>query len=196
VTGMQSAPAPAPLDESLGMLERAVGYTRIALQDVRPSMLRWPTPCTDWDLGALLDHMANSLETLTDAAGLGYVALASPPGPPSLVGAVELLRVRACSLLGAWSTLAQDDDVMVGDRPLSSSLLACAGALEVAVHGWDVSQTTGAREPIPAALAWDLLPWLDALVSDTDRPERFGYRVDGPTVGPSSRLLTVLGREH
>jgi uncharacterized protein (TIGR03086 family) len=195
MSGMQSAPAPAPLDESLGLLERAVGYARIALQDVTPSMLRWPTPCTEWDLAALLDHMAESLETLTEAAGLGYVALATPPGPPSPVGAVELLRVRACSLLGAWSSIAHDDDVMVGDRPLSSSLLACAGALEVAVHGWDVSQTTGAREPIPAALAWDLLPWLDVLVSDSDRPERFGYRVDGPIVGPSSRLLTVLGRE-
>ena len=109
--------------------------------------------------------------------------------------AVERLRERACSLLGAWSTIARDEDVTVGDRAMSSSLLACAGALEVAVHGWDVSQATGAREPVPAALARDLLVWADVLVSDTDRPRRFDHPVDGPSIGPSSRLLRFLGRE-
>jgi hypothetical protein len=103
--------------------------------------------------------------------------------------------VRACSLLGAWSRVARDDAVMVGDRRLSSSLLACAGALEVAVHGWDVSQATGARDPIPAALARDLLPWVDVLVTDADRPDRFDFPLDGPSIGPSSRLLMLLGRE-
>jgi hypothetical protein len=139
--------------------------------------------------------MDASLETLTDAADLGQVPLAEPPGPPSPVDVVERLRVRACSLLGSWSRVARDDEVMVGDRSLASSLLACAGALEIAVHGWDVSQATGGREPIPAALARDLLTWVDVLVSDADRPHRFDYPLDGPAIGPSSRLLRILGRE-
>ena len=192
---MPSTTAHAPLASSLELLERAVGYARISLQDVTPAMLCRPTPCADWTLGLLLDHMAESLETLTEAADLGEVSLSPPPGPPSPVDAVERLRVRACSLLGAWSAVARDDDVAVGDRALSSSLLACAGALEVAVHSWDVSQATGTRAPIPAALARDLLTWVDVLVSDLDRPHRFDYPVGGPTVGPSSRLLTFLGRE-
>lgn len=195
MNAMPSATADAPLLESLEMLERAVGYTRLALQQVTPAMLCLPTPCSRWRLGALLDHMADSLDTLTEAADLGNVVLADPPGPPSPVDAIERLRVRACALLGAWSRIARDDAVMVGDRPLASSLLACAGALEIAVHGWDVSQATGAREPIPAALARDLLTWVDVLVTDADRPHRFDYPLDGPTVGPSSRLLMLLGRE-
>lgn len=195
MNAMPSATADAPLLESLEMLERAVGYTRLALQHVTPAMLCLPTPCSRWRLGHLLDHMGESLEALTEAADLGHVALADPPGPSSPVDAVERLRVQACSLLGSWSAVARDDDVMVGDRPLASSMLACAGALEIAVHGWDVSQTTGVREPIPAALARDLLPWVDALVSDVDRPERFDYPLDGPAIGPSSRLLRFLGRE-
>jgi uncharacterized protein (TIGR03086 family) len=193
-----AAPSHAPLLESLEMLERAVGFTRVQLQSVTQEMLCLPTPCERWRLGALLDHMAESLDALTEAADLGHVAVAvgrEPAGPPSPVDAVERLRVRACSLLGAWSAVARDDDVMVGDRPLSSSLLACAGALEIAVHGWDVSQATGVRAPIPAALARDLLIWADVLVSDLDRPERFDHPITGPSVGPSSRLLMKLGRE-
>jgi uncharacterized protein (TIGR03086 family) len=195
MNAMPSVTADAPLLESLEMLERAVGYTRLTLQHITPAMLCLPTPCTRWRLGSLLDHMDTSLETLTDAADLGQVPLAEPPGPPSPVDVVERLRVRACSLLGSWSRVARDDEVMVGDRPLASSLLACAGALEIAVHGWDVSQATGGREPIPAALARDLLTWVDVLVSDADRPHRFDYPLDGPAIGPSSRLLRILGRE-
>lgn len=191
-------PSHAPLLESLEMLERAVGYTRVQLQAVTPEMLCLPTPCERWRLGALLEHMVESLDALTEAADLGHVAVAGPPRPscqPSPVDAVERLRARACSLLGAWSAIAHDDDVMVGDRSLSSSLLACAGALEVAVHGWDVSQATGVRAPIPVALARDLLIWADVLVSDADRPDRFDHPITGPSVGPSSKLLMRLGRE-
>jgi uncharacterized protein (TIGR03086 family) len=180
------------------MLERAVGYTRVQLQTVTREMLCVPTPCERWTLGALLEHMEESLDALVQAADLGHVWVADRPGPvepPSAIEAVERLRVRACSLLGAWSAVARDDDVMVGDRPLSSSVLACAGALEVAVHGWDVSQATGVRAPIPAALARELLIWADVLVGDADRPERFDHPLSGPSVGPSSRLLMKLGRE-
>jgi uncharacterized protein (TIGR03086 family) len=193
-----TTPSHAPLLESLEMLERAVAYTRVQLQAVTREMLCLPTPCERWRLGALLDHMADSLDALTEAADLHHVSVADrpePAGPPSPLDVVERLQVRACSLLGAWSAVARDDDVMVGDRPLSSSVLACAGALEVAVHGWDVSQATGVRAPIPAALARELLIWADVLVGDADRPERFDHPLSGPSVGPSSRLLMSLGRE-
>jgi uncharacterized protein (TIGR03086 family) len=195
MSATQSAPSHAPLHQSLELLERALGYARVQLQVVTPAMLCRPTPCTAWTLADLLEHMTDSLDALTEAADLGEVTLAQPSGERSPVDAVERLRERACSLLGAWSAVAHDDDVLVGDRALSSSLLACAGALEVAVHGWDVSQTTGALEPIPAALARDLLVWADVVVTDADRPARFDYPVDGPSIGPSSRLLMLLGRE-
>src|SRR5215218_11026737 len=105
MSARSAAPSHAPLLESLEMLERAVGFTRLQLQAVTPAMLCLPTPCERWRLGALLDHMADSLDALTEAADLRHVAvsdLSAPPGPPSPVDAVERLRVRACALLGAW----------------------------------------------------------------------------------------------
>jgi uncharacterized protein (TIGR03086 family) len=197
----RSAPSHAPLHHALALLERAIGYTRLQLQVVTPAMLCRPTPCVDWALADLLEHMSESLDALIEAADLGEVALAHGARQSgdvehaSSVDVVDRLRERACSLLAAWSAMAHDQEVTVGDRALSSSLLACAGALEVAVHGWDVSQTTGAREPIPAALARDLLSWADVLVTDADRPVRFDHPLPGPSVGPSSRLLRMLGRE-
>ena len=192
----RSAPSHAPLHQALELLERAIGYTRVQLQVVTPAMLCRVTPCVDWVLADLLDHMSEGLDALTEAADLGEVARYAPVDlTPSPVHVIDRLREQACSMLGAWSAVAHDDDVTVGDQALSSSLLACAGALEVAVHGWDVSQTTGACEPVPAGLARDLLTWADVLVTGDDRPGRFDHPVPGPSVGPSSRLLQLLGRE-
>jgi len=184
-----------PLLESLGLLERAVGYTRSTLQDVTPDLLGNPTPCARWDLRGLLDHMVESLATLTEGADLGYVDLCVPEGRPSPVPAVQRLRVQACSLLGAWAAVAHDDAVMIGDRPIASSVLACAGALEIAVHGWDVAQATGNPRPIPTLLALDLLPWVDVFVDDEDRPERFAPELPWTLAGPSPQLLGRLGRQ-
>ncbi|HET7689295.1 MAG TPA: hypothetical protein VFK41_02885 [Nocardioidaceae bacterium] len=216
---VRSAPIHAPpLLESLGLLERAVGYARVTLGDVTPAMLHHPTPCHRWDLAALLDHMVDSLTALTEAADLGSVALRVPLGEPAPVDTVQRLRVQACSLLGAWSAEARHTGdtagdmagdmagdtagdtagglpgVMVGDRHLASSLLACAGALEVAVHGWDVGQATGARRPLPTMLALELLPWVGIFVTERDRPSRFAAALDVPLSGPSTQLLARVGR--
>jgi hypothetical protein len=86
--------------------------------------------------------------------------------------------------------------VAIADHALSTSIVTSAGALEVAVHGWDVSQATGVRAPVPAALARDLLIWADVLVSDADRPGRFAAPVRvAAWADESDRLVAFLGRD-
>jgi uncharacterized protein (TIGR03086 family) len=178
------------------LLERAIGYTHGSLLLVSPAALRNPTPCRDWDLGDLLEHMADSLIALSDAAEIGRVDLE----PSELTGeyavdVVNLVRQRACHLLGAW---ARDDgprDVAVGDRTLASDVLTGAGALEIAVHGWDVARACGEDRPIPAALAEELLELAPRLVTDADRPDRFAAPVRVSAFArPSDQLTTYLGR--
>jgi uncharacterized protein (TIGR03086 family) len=193
--------APAPRLDGPALLERAVGYTRGCLQLVAGTPLTAPTPCARWDLLALLRHMDDSLCAFTDAAEIGHVDLlpvsATPFGEPR-AGArlvVERLRARACTLLSAWAAVRGDQDVTVSDRRLPSDLLARAGSLEIAVHGWDVARACGADRPLPAALALDLLGVVPVLVSDADRPARFAERVDVPPHAPAGvRLLAALGR--
>jgi uncharacterized protein (TIGR03086 family) len=178
------------------LLERAIGYTHGSLLLVSPAALGNATPCRDWSLGDLLEHMADSLSALADAAEIGRVDLeASELTGEFAVDVVAIVRRRACHLLGAW---AQDDgprDVAVGDHSLASALLIGAGALEVAVHGWDVARACGEDRPIPAALAEDLLELAPSLVTDADRPERFAAPVPVSALArPSDQLTTYLGR--
>src|SRR5437660_1207987 len=80
-------------------------------------------------------------------------------------------------------------------RPLAANVMASAAALEVAVHGWDISRACGQRQPIPAALATSLLVIAPALVPCTGRHPLFAAPVTPPaTAGPSDRLAAFLGR--
>ncbi|TCO53522.1 uncharacterized protein (TIGR03086 family) [Actinocrispum wychmicini] len=173
------------------MLERAIGYTLGSLRLVTPAAMARPTPCREWDLSALLRHMDDSLAALHEAVEGGFVSLeaAQPVDDPVLS-----LRNRACRLLGAW-TNGSRRVVSVADRMLASVVVGQAGALEIAVHGWDVASACGADRPIPAALAEELLRLALAIVTEDDRPGRFGppVAVRAPG-GPAELLLAFLGR--
>jgi uncharacterized protein (TIGR03086 family) len=180
------------------LLERAIGYTRGSLALVRPDLMGAATPCAGWDLRALLGHMDDSLASLHEAGSVGRVRLTG--SPPADVDPVGALRSRACQLLAEWSTAEElpggRTDVLVHGRPLTSSVLTSAGALEVAVHGWDVAVACGSHRPLPEPLARHLLSLAPALVADADRPARFAPAVEPPVDATrGERLLAYLGRQ-
>lgn len=181
--------------QALGLLERSIGYARTSLLLVTPATLDYPTPCSDWKLLDLLRHMDDSLRALQEAASLGYVDLhprEHGEGPHQLI---DGLRRRACDLLGAWTHNGGAGLVSVAGCPLAASVLAATGALEIAVHGWDVAQACGQPKPLPARLAEELLDVVPQLVTEADRPTRFARPVEVARDGPLDvQLLAVLGR--
>jgi uncharacterized protein (TIGR03086 family) len=194
---MTLQPGAMPVVAGAELLERALSFTRGALSLVRPDLLDAPTPCTAWRLRDLLAHMDDSLAALHDAAAEGWVDLEpcarrESDDEPAVVTS---LRHHGCSLLGSWSRLRHDQPVVVGGRPLPASTVALVGALEVAVHGWDVARACGDPRPLPDELAHDLLGHAELLVTDDDRGVRFGRPLpvtfDRP---PSDRLLGLTGR--
>jgi uncharacterized protein (TIGR03086 family) len=187
-------PMPATTIRSVALLERAIGYTRSALALVDDGLLAEPTPCEHWDLRSLLEHMDDALAAFTEAADLGTVDLRPLAGRPDADRLVESLRLRACSALGAWTHHYGDEPVRIGAASMDAGALAAIGALEIAVHGWDVAQACGADLPLPAALAESLLDVAADIVGDADRPVRFAPPRDTDSLDPGERLLAFLGR--
>jgi uncharacterized protein (TIGR03086 family) len=187
--------AAPPVLAGAALLERAVSYTRASLQLVAGTPQDARTPCEHWDLLALLRHMDDSLAAFTDAADIGYVDLVPVPQEDGIARLVDSLKSRACALLAAWAHHRGSGDVSVSDRELRSDLLAAAGSLEIAVHGWDVARACGVDRPVPAALALELLDVVPLFIGADDRPDRFAEPVDVPIHSrPSTRLLAALGR--
>jgi uncharacterized protein (TIGR03086 family) len=174
---------------ALELLERALGYTRVALSTVGPDR-SGPTPCAGWSLADLLTHMDDGLDAFLEAAG-GAVRVEVPRGP---AGNLAALQSKACRLLGVWGNQSPPT-VVVGDRQLPAGLFVSAAALEITVHGWDVGQATGAGRELPDDLARALMPVAQAVVTPEDRPQRFAPPVrTGPEAGSSEVLLGFLGR--
>ncbi|MFE9444266.1 TIGR03086 family metal-binding protein [Streptomyces sp. NPDC006602] len=173
------------------LLERSLAFALGSVSDVPAGSLGRGTPCAEWDLGELLGHLDDSLDALYEGLTGGRIGLF--PGAPGADPAC-VFRRRACAVLGAWAA-GHQERVLVGERPLDVRLMAAVGAIEIAVHGWDVAQACGRPRPVPASLAAELLPVARCVVGDEDRGVRFAAPLQvPPRARGDARLLAFLGR--
>jgi uncharacterized protein (TIGR03086 family) len=179
------------LDGAVELLDRSLAYTRVALASVSDDRLGAPTPCAGWDLARLLQHMEDSLDAFGEGA-TGRVALAGPVSVPAAVR-VGSLQQKACGLLGACTQ--PPARVRVGQYAVDTALVAEVAALEITVHGWDVARSLGLANPLPEALAQQLLPVAERLVTDADRGRRFAPALRTDSASDAARLLGFLGRD-
>jgi uncharacterized protein (TIGR03086 family) len=181
-----------------GLLVGAIGYTLGVCALVGPGDMTLPTPCAEWDLGTLLAHLSASMSDLETAIRTGNLDLERPP--ESAVGdPVETLRDQAAQLLCAvYGYDGAVRFVAVAGLPVPAGLVACTGAVEIAVHGWDVSAArSGACRlipPIPAVLAARMLRLCPLVVAG--REGLFAGPVEvSAQASPSDRLVAFLGRD-
>ena len=185
------------MNPGVTLLERSVTYALGAVGDVTPAALGSPTPCREWDLRALLEHVAGSMDALLEGLGAGCVGPSPPIAGRRPRDPVTAFRRRASGLLAACASAGgAEPPVIVGDRVLAARFLTWVGAVELAVHGWDVARACGAERPIPAGLARNLLAIVPLVVTDRSRGGLFAppcaARPDAP---PAERLLAFLGRD-
>lgn len=168
------------------MLERSLAYALGSVAEARHMGLGRGTPCADWDLGELLEHLDDSLYEGLSGGRIGVL-----PHADRVCG----FRTRVCAVLGAWAA-GPPEEVLVGERPLDVRVMAAVGAVEITVHGWDVARSCGRPRPIPEGLAAELLSVARCVVGEEDRGLRFADPVAVPSgARPDVRLLGFLGRD-
>jgi uncharacterized protein (TIGR03086 family) len=205
----------AALTRGVRLLSSAVGYALESARLATAELLARPTPCADWDLRLLLGHVADSMDVICAAVSAGIVpalgndsrypleaqARGDDPRYPAAAPArdndpAQCLRCRAVALLAACADAGPDERlVLIGDRAMPASMTMLAGALEIAVHGWDIAVACGRRRPVPPGLAAILLPVAPLLVTPAIRPGLFADPVDAPAGSPpGDELVAFLGR--
>jgi uncharacterized protein (TIGR03086 family) len=181
-----------------GLLRDSVNYARATVRTVTSEELSHPTPCREWDLRALLNHLNDSLLTLSTACRTGRVGLepCPPAGGQDDAPLATFDRYSALLLADGLCRRARRG-VLVVDLPLAEHLLVAAGAIEISVHGWDVGQAAGRPDSLPEGLAIELLAIAPLVVDDACRSPHFGPVVAVPPAsGPATRLLAYLGRQE
>ena len=168
--------------ESLAVLQEGLTSRRIALHPGPEDAAVTADP-----LAAFRDRAARLLATSRAEAGRpGHGAGYGADGPEQHGHPVNGLCRAAALTHGV---------ILIGGHWLPGDIAAGAGALEVAMHGWDIALACGRPEPIPGALAARLLQLGPLLVPAAGRAPLFAEPVPVPiAAGPSDQLAAFLGR--
>jgi uncharacterized protein (TIGR03086 family) len=145
------------------------------------------TPCDEWDVRTLLNHMLDTQNYFLGAARGNDVSPPSPV-PPQLLGddpAGEFERGRS-------ETLSAYGEPGVIDKTGPSLGIAFSDQL---LHGWDLAQATGQDATMPPGLPEAAYEMIHGRFTEDQRQGVFGPEVDvAPDASPQDRLLAYTGR--
>lgn len=181
--------------------DRAITSTAAIVKTVRPDQVGAPTPCTEWDVRDLLNHVIGTLwlsEALfTDRAPRYPMAPGGLPGT-DLAGedpaaAYTDASAAALTAASAGDTLTRVHTTPLGDMP--GPALAGFTTLDMAVHGWDLAKATGQAAELDDTVAAHVLAFAEQAITPDLRAPRLGPAVPVPAGSPlTSRLVAFLGR--
>ena len=175
----------------IGSLDETFHHAHQVIGGVSPEQYGDKTPCEEWTVRDLLEHMIGVV------AGLGAAAAGSAPEPfelaPDPAGQFDQ---AAASALAAWRTPGVLDRVVdAGPGPMPGRVLAGINLLDTATHTWDLATATGQPTALPDDVARAALEASVATITPEIRPGRFGPEIAVPAdASPTDRLVAFLGR--
>ena len=179
-------------DDPVGLFERATACAATVMAGVSAGQLDSPTPCTDWDVQQLIDHMVGGIDYL-------LAALAGEPPPQRSGRTIEDYQRGLAQLRNGLRTEGGLERTCMSPLGFEWPVAhAVAGTFMDALnHTWDLATATGQD----ASLDPGLVEACTAMFLP-DMPER--GRASG-LVGPAvavpndalaqDRLLAAMGRQ-
>jgi uncharacterized protein (TIGR03086 family) len=176
---------------------RALLNTGRIVMGVRPEHLREPTPCPDWDVRLLLNHIIGGNHMFAEVAKGGRVDASGDMEDYTRPDPGSNYLASADAVLAAWAepgAMERRVHMPFGDIPASAAV--SIHFLDVVVHGWDLARATGQDTTIEPDLAAEALDISHGLLS----PELRETGVFGPEIALSDdqplhdRLVAFMGR--
>jgi uncharacterized protein (TIGR03086 family) len=179
---------------SVDQLSRALRVVSDLVTGVRSKQWSAPTPCTDWNVHQLVNHLV--------AVNLTIASLLSGQALPER-GLDHLGDDPAGAYRASGATLrAAFDQPGIFERSFRGSLGTATGEeflqirlYDLLAHGWDLAHATGQPAVLPADLAEQALTFARVQLSTQPRTGRFGpvqpTADDAPAI---DRLVAFLGR--
>jgi uncharacterized protein (TIGR03086 family) len=178
------------------LITTAIDRTGRIAFGIEPDRMTDPTPCADWDVGAVLNHVVGGMRI--------FAALVAGEPAPGAHEADWLGDDPA----GAWA-VAATADALAWRRPgaLDGTIELSLGSLPVAlaawihlselvVHGIDLAVATDQLDLIDQTMAARLLAAMRVMNFEAFRvPASFGAALEAPAAAtPHEELMAFLGR--
>jgi uncharacterized protein (TIGR03086 family) len=188
------------VSEELTVLADATRYLFRSILLVRDADLSAPTPCPDWDLRRLVQHLQTSLVHVTDVLsvrGLHDAPMFDPNGDAG-TDAVAPIRARIVDVLVAWTSFPTGNRwCEAWGQTLPTKVVVDVAAIEMVLHASDITHACRTDRPIPADLASALLSVAPPLAEAGVAGHVFARPLAVPTrATPSDQLLALFGRQR
>jgi len=169
-------------DESIVVLSGALDQLGDLLARVDAEAVGLPTPCTEWTVADLVDHVIADLVTFRQMMR-GEEPDWSAPTPHVESGWAELFRDGAEGLVRAWRALGE------AEVPIDPDMQTA----EFGVHGWDLAIAIGSPVAnLDPEVAERGLGFMQANLTDDMRGPAFGAELPAPAGADAYRRLAAF----
>lgn len=182
--------------EPLERIERATGHLAKVAEGVKPDDLAKSTPCSEFDVRGLLNHLFGGLEMLTVGAETGdatQVDLSKDRVSDDVGNQYAQAREK---LLAAWNqpgVLEKPLKMPFGEMP--GAMMAGIAFFEHLTHAWDLAKATGQDAELPEDLAAECLEAITPMDAMFRMPGVCGPKVEVPDdASISDKLVAFAGR--
>jgi uncharacterized protein (TIGR03086 family) len=182
------AAVPADLNP-LTCAEATLAVCQNVLRGINEGDLDKPTPCSEFTIRALADHLIGSMVSLGGMAGAVVTTAEN--------GTVESrVAFAAQQALEAWDERGLEGSVKHGERDMPAELAASILSVELLVHGWDFAVATGQQVNVSDEVSHYVLDLAHKVISPQARQGgSFADAVEaGPDVDILDRLIAFSGR--
>jgi len=189
---------------ALADFDRVIDSCSRLVEGVRPDQWGLPTPCAEWDVRRLVDHLTagNRMFALIAGGerpegGEGFQRLRARVAPAAEDDPVAVFLSSTLELRDAFS----DPDFPEGTYPThageqAGEFLIHMRTTEGLIHGWDLAHATGQTAAFPEAVAEQTLATVRVTLAGRPRDSR-GFGPEQPVAEDApaiDRLAAFLGR--
>lgn len=187
---LRPGPDSPPTDE-LRSAEKSFAVLQHVLHGIAADDLHKQTPCREYDVAALTDHLLNSITTIGGMAGAEF------PDRNRDESVEEQVVVAARAALDAWQRRGLDGTVAFGDNEVPAKVMVGILSLEFLVHAWDYAAAVGREVSAPESLSDYVLGLAKKIITPEGRTNvGFDDPVEVPAdAGALERLLAYTGRQ-
>jgi uncharacterized protein (TIGR03086 family) len=187
---LRQGPDSPPTDE-LQSAEATLAVLQHVLHGIAKDDESKQTPCREFDVASLTDHLMNSITSIGGMAGAEF-------GERDRSESVEEQIIRAARpALDAWHKRGLEGTVPFGSNEAPAKMMAGILSLEFLVHAWDYASATGREVNAPDSLSDYVLELAHNIITPQGRTTvGFDDPIDVPADARSlERLIAYTGRK-
>ncbi|MFG1954910.1 TIGR03086 family metal-binding protein [Micromonospora sp. NPDC048830] len=175
------------------LLAAAAPRTVAVVRAISDDQLDLPTPCVEYTVRELLNHIYQVVVNFQTMAARQAVDWSEKPDYLD-DGWRERFAAEAERLVEAWADPAAEEGVSPG-MGLPQRTVGAMALVDLTVHGWDLARATGQPYDAEPAAMDTLHGFMDAMGETGQKMGAFGAPVDAPPdATPLDRLLARMGR--